>query len=651
MTKRNSHSIKSILFFLLLWLPSSFCYAQNLDDKKIESGGDFIQAQQVLDSIDEYGRGDYFSSNKKVIEYSLRVIEWTSQKGSPNEVITTKSVLLGIYLRFNMHLEAIDLAKEILTCPEVENSRILVKTLFALKELYRKLERFDDYLKILPVYYDASEKLGDMTGGAENYETEIAYVHFSLKNYEKAIASYKKSAQNFKQKKLSLPESSSFNNIGLCFRNLKENDSAHYYFKKGVNVLNDFQSNSKKEDRYIDYFRTILEANAAEVSPVDIGDEVMISLYKKEVTDAKFFNEINIVIDGYYGLAKVYFSQKNLEKTFKYLDSTESHLKYYTYPKAKINTLILKMEAHLLKEESEKANASFKAYRSYSDSLNQVKIDKSFMNGVLKHETDLKEKELEEVKEVIKSERKVILYQKIGLVSLFVLFVIFVFVFFKMKRDNKTIQQQKIAVDKALIENKVLVKEVHHRVKNNLQMISSLLRIQSKKKDFNSEETLAQSQAQIESMSLVHEMLYQKENIIDVHAETYIKKLTTSLFSTHPNKKIQLAISIGDITLNLDYANPLGLIITELITNSIKHGFKDLNEGQISINMHKVNRTYEFVYSDSGAGIKEGEEIQKTRKTFGIRLITSLVEEMNGTLEIESSKNLTYNITFLDTNT
>lgn len=651
MKKRSLHSIKTLISFLLIWIYASSCYSQRLDDKKIETRNDFILAKKILNSIDVYGETNYFSSNKKALEYGVRTVAWAKSKETIEEIIAAKSALLGVYLRFNMYLEAISLAKEILTHPEVENSRVLVKTLFVLKELYRKLERFDDYLNILSTYYKASERFGDMTGGKENYETELGYVHFSLNNYKKAIASYKKSAEKFKEKKLYLYQSSSLNNIGMCYRNLKQNDSAHYYFKKGVNILGDIQSALKKEDRYIDYFRTILEANAAEVSPVNVNDDTMISLYKKEVTDAKFFNEINIVIDGYYGLAKVFFNQKNLKETFKYLDSTETHLQYYNSPKAKVNTLILKTEAYLLKGELEKANSSFKIYRRYSDSLNQVKVDKSFMSGVLKYETDIKEKELEEVKEEIKSERKVILYQKIGLTSLFILFVASVFIFFKMKRDNKTIQQQKIVVDKALEENKVLVKEVHHRVKNNLQMVSSLLRIQSKKKDFNFEEALAQSQSQIESMSLVHEMLYQKDNIIDVRAESYIKKLTTSLLIAHPNKKIQLVTSIENITLHLDYANPMGLIIAELVTNSIKHGFKDLDEGEISIHMRKINNAYEFLYSDNGAGIKEEKEIQKTRKTFGIRLITSLVEEMNGALEIESSKNLTYKITFLDKTT
>lgn len=647
MRKRSSHSINCILYFFLVWMYSSYSFGQNLDNKRIENREDFKQAKEILSTKRV---PNHFSTYEKAIEYNLRVIDWVKEQGVAEDVIYAESALLATYMKLNRHSEAITLAKKMSKYSEVKNSRGLVDILYALKEAYRKSERFDELLRLLPEYYEACEKFAYPVTGGYNYNAEVAYVHFSLNNYEKAITSFKKSAEDYKQKELYLLQSSSLNDIGSCFRNLKQKDSAHYYFKKGLDILRNLQASLETEDGYVNYFGNILELNIAETSSKKVNDDVMISLYKKVLRDAKNTNEINIVIDVYYGLSRVFFNQKNLEKTFKYLDSTEIHLQAYTYPKAKINTLALKMEAHLLNGEFEKADSYFKAYRRYSDSLNKVKVDKSFMSGVLKYETDVKEKELEEVKELIKSERNVILYQKIGLASLFVLFTLSVFVFFKIRGDNKTIQQQKMVVDKALAENKILVKEIHHRVKNNLQMVSSLLLIHSKKnKDFNSKEILAQSQHQIESMSLVHEMLYQKEDIIDVPAKEYIKKITNGLLTTYPNKKIQVAISIDNISMHLDYANPIGLIVNELVTNSIKHGFKNVEEGEISIQMRKTEKIYEFVYSDNGVGMKEEERAQKVNKTFGTRLITSLVEEMNGTLKIEYDKKLTYRITFLDT--
>tara|TARA_R110000787_G_scaffold152436_1_gene266334 strand:- start:2573 stop:4480 length:1908 start_codon:yes stop_codon:yes gene_type:complete len=626
-------------------------FGQNLDDKNVNDMDGFRQTFQVLSKRPTTDVLNYFSTNEKAIEYYLRVIDWTNRKATITEVAFAETSLLAIYMKLNRYSEAIPLAKKIFTYPEVKNSRVSVDILYALKEAYRKSERFEKFLKILPIYYDACERFSYPVFGGGDYEKEIAYVHFGLHNYEKAIASYKMSAEKFKKQKLFLAQSSSLNDIGTCFRNLKQKDSAHFYYKKGLDVLRHLQSTLEIEDGYVNYFGNILAINVVETSSEKMNATKMISLYNKILVDAKNTNEINIVLNSYYGLSKVFFDRKNMNMTLKYLDSAEVRLQSYTYPKIKVNILELKIKAYLLQSESEKATTYFKMYKRYSDSLSKVKIDKSFMSGVLKYETDIKTKELKDVKKDVESGRKVILYQRYGILGLFLIFVFLIFIYFKIKRDNKTIQRQKIVVDKALAQNKILIKEVHHRVKNNLQMVSGLFFLHSRKaKNSNSKEILAQSKQQIQSMSIVHEMLYEKEDIIDVPAQEYIKKLSSTLLTAYPNKKIQVAISAKNISLHLDHANPIGLIINELITNSIKHGFENLDEGEISIQIGKTKDNYEFVYSDNGVGMKEVEKTQNNKKTFGIRLITSLTEEMNGKLEIVYGTKLTYKITFSNTN-
>jgi len=627
------------------------CFGQNFDNKNIENANDFKHAKEVLATISTDGVPNHFSTYEKAIEYNLRAIDWVSNNGTITEIIMAETGLLTICMKLNRHSEAIAIAEKILKYPEVKNSRGSVDILFALKEAYRKSERFDDLLEVLPIYYQASEKFGYAVVGGAVYEKEIAYVHYSLNNYEKAITSFKMSAKAFNRKKMYLMQSSSLNDIGTCFRYLKQKDSSHYYYKKGLNVLRNLQDEIKRKDGYTNYFENILKINVAETSSENVDVDKMIPLYNKVLKVAKKINEINIVINSYYSLSKVFFDKKSIKITLKYLDSAEVRLKTYIYPKVKAQILELKVEALLLNNDFEKASSYFQIYRKFSDSLNNAKVDKSFMSGVLKYETNIKTKELQIVKEVVKSDKKVILYQRFGLVGLFSLFGFLVFIFLKINRDNKTIRQQKLVVDKALAENKILIKEVHHRVKNNLQMVSSLFFLHSRKsKDANAKEILVQSQQQIQSMSIVHEMLYEKEDIIDVTAQEYIKKLSSTLLTAYPNKKIQVAISAENISLHLDHANPIGLIVNELITNSIKHGFKDLDKGVVSIKIRKIKNVYEFEYSDNGVGMKEVEKIQNNKKTFGIRLITSLTEEMNGKLEIVYGAKLTYKITFSNTN-
>jgi two-component sensor histidine kinase len=592
----------------------------------------------------------YFSNLEKAVEYNLKVIEWAEREESVDDVILAKFNLLNIYFTTNTHDKAIILSKELLAYSEVKDSRLSTRILFGLKEVYRKTEKFDEFLKVLPIYYATSEKVGYPVSGGAVYESEVAYVHYRLNNFERAVESYKKSAKKYEQEKLYLLQSSSLNNIGLCFRNMKRKDSAHHYFNKGIKVLEFLNSTVEQGDPYVDYFEDVLRTNAEETSS-EVNANRLMFLYKKELKQAKGFNELNIVIDAYNGLGKLFLNQGKIELSLKYIDSAEANLKSYVYPKAKSEMLELKVEAHLRKGDLEKANSYFKAYNQYSDSLNKIKIDKSFMSGVLKYETDIKEKELEEIKKLVESKRRANLYQKIGLISLLLVFVFFGFVFLKIRRNNKTISSQKLLVDKALAENKILVKEVHHRVKNNLQVVASLLRIHSKKnKGFNSEEILRQSQHQIQSMSLIHEMLYQKDDIIDIPMQEYLEKLSNSLLTAYPDKKIQVNIDVKDISLHLDYANPIGLIINELMTNSVKHGFKEMTEGEVSIKMSTVKNKYSLIYSDNGAGMKVDKQTLESSKTFGRRLIMSLAEEMNGTVDITNGNGLTYTFTFLDKN-
>ncbi|MDT7833234.1 histidine kinase dimerization/phosphoacceptor domain -containing protein [Flavobacteriaceae bacterium S356] len=607
----------------------------------------------MLDTInDNYATlKNYFSSFDKAIEYNLKAIDWAKGNETVDEIILSKFNLLRIYFTTNAHDEAVVLSKELLAYPEIKDSILATRILFGLKEVYRKTEKFNEFLKILPIYYETSEKVGYPVSGGSVYESEVAYVHYRLNNYERAIESYKKSAKKYEERKLYLLQSSSLNNIGLCFRNMKRKDSAHHYFNKGIKVLEFLNSTPEGGHPYVNYFEDVLRTNAEETSSEADNANKLMFLYKKELKQAKGFNELNIVIDAYNGLGKLFLNQKKIGLSLKYIDSAETSLQSYVYPKAKSEMLELKVEALLLKGDHEKANSYFKLYNKYSDSLNKVKIDKSFMSGVLKYETDIKEKELEEAKTLFESQRRINLYQKIGLIGLFGMLVFLYFTFFKIRKDNRTIREQKITVDRALAENKILVKEVHHRVKNNLQVVASLLLIHAKKnKGFNSEEILAQSQHQIQSMSLIHEMLYQKDDIIDIQMQEYLEKLSSSLLTAYPNKKIKVTVLANEISLHLDYANPIGLIINELMTNSVKHGFKQMDTGEVFIKISRDKDLCELIYSDNGVGIKKDKLNLKKNKTFGSRLITSLAEEMNASVNIVNDTKLTYTFTFLDKN-
>ena len=215
------------------------------------------------------------------------------------------------------------------------------------------------------------------------------------------------------------------------------------------------------------------------------------------------------------------------------------------------------------------------------------------------------------------------------------------------------ITQRKQAQDQvraSLAEKEVLLQEIHHRVKNNLQIVISLLRLQSRQiTDKYYLELLKEIQARIRVMSLIHEKLYRSADFTRIGFKDYIKSLAEGLMSTYGTNdgKIALEIDAEAVFLEIDKAIPCGLIINELITNAIKYAFPDDRRGKVSILLHQSpGKEIELVIRDNGIGLPEKLDIRKTQ-TMGMQLVTSLAEDqLRGKLELEQDKGTGFRIRF-----
>ncbi|MCB0476615.1 MAG: PAS domain S-box protein [Crocinitomicaceae bacterium] len=192
----------------------------------------------------------------------------------------------------------------------------------------------------------------------------------------------------------------------------------------------------------------------------------------------------------------------------------------------------------------------------------------------------------------------------------------------------------------SLEEKDILLKEVHHRVKNNLQVISSILNLQS---SFIEEETvkniLSESQNRIKTMSFIHESLYQTKNFAEIHFSEHIDKLLNNLIYSYSmgQKEIQIKKDIDDISLNLDIAIPCGLIVNEIISNSLKHAFEGKEKGEIFVQMKTIEDKIHLKIADNGIGMKQDLDIYESN-TLGLQLIITLVEQIDGTIHIENKE-------------
>lgn len=219
------------------------------------------------------------------------------------------------------------------------------------------------------------------------------------------------------------------------------------------------------------------------------------------------------------------------------------------------------------------------------------------------------------------------------------------------RKAEEKVQASLIEKEGFLSEKEVLLKEIHHRVKNNLQVISSLFYLNSKKiKDKEALEMFKDSQNRVKSIALVHERLYQSKDLGRIDFKEYVVKLTKDLFRSYGvnDSVVKLEININKIYINIDNAVPCGLIINELISNSLKYAFPNYEEdgktGCIKIDFNRTaNNELTLIVSDNGVGMPEGYTENK-QHSLGLQLVDTLIAQLEGTLEMDLSSGTSYRI-------
>lgn len=211
--------------------------------------------------------------------------------------------------------------------------------------------------------------------------------------------------------------------------------------------------------------------------------------------------------------------------------------------------------------------------------------------------------------------------------------------------DRKHAEDRIIA---SLREKEVLLKEVHHRVKNNLQIISALLSLQSSYvSDDEIERVFRDSQDRIKSMALVHENLYRSKDLEKVDFDEYINQIASHLSQSYGDLagKIDFKVNSENVYLNINTAIPCGMIINELVSNSFKHAFPDGRRGEVCIDLSPEDDGFRLVVSDNGVGIKGDQDISES-KTLGFRLIDTLVRQIDGRMSLDTTNGTKFEIHF-----
>jgi two-component sensor histidine kinase len=208
-----------------------------------------------------------------------------------------------------------------------------------------------------------------------------------------------------------------------------------------------------------------------------------------------------------------------------------------------------------------------------------------------------------------------------------------------------------VQIQASLQEKEALLAEIHHRVKNNLHIISSLFYLQANRiQDQQVREILQDSRNRVNSMALVHESLYRTQNFASINFAQYVQHLAMSLFRTYDIEPDAIAFRvdvINNVSIKLDHAVPCGLIVNELITNALKHGFRSHCSGEVIVSL-EMNDAKQVVLtiSNNGEQLPEGFDLNQVR-SMGLRLVMTLVKQLNGAIEVESGTLTKFRIMFL----
>ncbi len=286
----------------------------------------------------------------------------------------------------------------------------------------------------------------------------------------------------------------------------------------------------------------------------------------------------------------------------------------------------------------ENALKYYKDYENLKDKLLTEKIAKNAQRIEAAYQTADKEKQIFRLESEDKLNQARITQQRVMIGGSMAILGLLSFMFFRVRSKNKLISEQNNVISKSLGEKEILLKEIHHRVKNNLQVISSLLSMQSRSiKDVKAKEAILEGKTRVHSMSLIHQNLYQKDNLTGIEMQDYLLKLSNNLFNTYSldQDAISVKTDIQSIKLDVETVIPIGLIVNELITNSLKYAFPEGNKGTITVSLKESQGQLVLIVSDDGIGLTEAV-LTKKQDSFGHSLIRAFRKKLDAELSIRN---------------
>jgi len=330
---------------------------------------------------------------------------------------------------------------------------------------------------------------------------------------------------------------------------------------------------------------------------------------------------------------------KNKVKAQRAFNNARNILGSYNNLPKRMRWKRLESEYYTLVKEHQLSQDALANFHALKDSLNNLSRSYIIENLEYKFETEKKENEITRLELEDQLNQSQINQQRLAIGGLVGGLGLLSILLFRIFKQNKKIKTQNTIISNALSDKETLLQEIHHRVKNNLQVISSLLGIQSRQiTDHKAKEAILEGRSRVHTMSLIHQNLYKKDNLTGIEMRDYLKKLSTSIIYSYSlqSDKIHIRHDIEDMTLDVDTVVPIGLITNELLTNSIKYAFPDNRKGIIKIILKEKSDHLFLSISDDGIGL-DPDQLRHKEESFGHSLIRAFRKKLDATIDIDGA--------------
>lgn len=550
--------------------------------------------------------------------------------------------LASIYQIQNKHIKAIETFNLLLKHHKTElKPRDLTDIYVGLQESYLQLNLYSKVFEINNIIESLIKKGYDFPLWSYNIKSRLFY---QLREYKKAIVQLEKEIHFLQstKKRDSLIIPSAYNDLGLFYYYDKNYSKALINYNKSLEIAAISLKNNPKTQRLLS---SVVNINIAKLYISLEKHETAKSILEKKVFPYKEDIDNETLLEAKLNYTRALLGNKQLKEASEKIKELDRLIQSKS-SKYLLGYLTVKLSYHKLTHQfaiaSRVQDSIISLNNEYLENLNKKIRESSELNYLY---SEKEKDETENTRKIRAFEKKIFL---IVIVTLLIILSIGSYSILINRKKRLQIQAMNLSIKKSLLEKEYLLKEIHHRVKNNLQIVSGIIELQKLNiADDSIKVILEDGQARIKSIALVHQILYQSNNFDKINFKTFLNELLDAIQVSYQSKYENLLFQkkIDDIELNLNTSISLSLIINEIITNSIKHATIEKTKKIIFISFLKKDTAFELIIKDNGSGFNNNVLNNKSN-SVGIDLIKGLTKQIDGEVSFSNNKGAQVIITF-----